>query len=413
MPTRGADSGTRPRRAPRASRRKRRSPRRRCGRRPAATASSRASSRRSTPTTRCAPGGTWPRSTPNGSACPTTPGSTCRSSSTSPCGCCACWSRPGSSRRWSPTTGCATATPKWWSPAAPCCTTSACRSTAPTTRPTRCSSPAAPSTGCSPAAYREPERTIVAAEILHAIIGHRRRGEPYTLEAGVVRVADALDMAQGRTRIPIEAGHEGIHSISAAAIDEVRIEAGEERPVRIEIQLNNSAGHLPGRRPAGDEDPRHPARGQGRSRRRGRGRDRETPAERVPALLARRDVRGRTRRRSLRFSSLPWISDMTTTRTTKKPITPKQKKVTVLSVVGPARPTPLSASAVGAATSIRARNEISAARVRFTAGNLAHPQAPGLASQRGRRLRSRCRPEPAAISAVFPQIRAVSPVKIL
>ncbi|HEV7615027.1 MAG TPA: HD domain-containing protein [Solirubrobacterales bacterium] len=90
--------------------------------------------------------------------------------------------------------------------------------------------------------YKEPERTVVAAEILHAIIGHRRRGEPYTLEAGVVRVADALDMAQGRTRIPIEAGHEGIHSISAAAIDEVNIEAGEERPVRIEIELNNSAG---------------------------------------------------------------------------------------------------------------------------------------------------------------------------
>jgi metal-dependent HD superfamily phosphatase/phosphodiesterase len=90
--------------------------------------------------------------------------------------------------------------------------------------------------------YREPERTVLIAEILHAIIGHRRRGEPYTVEAGVVRVADALDMAQGRTRIPIEAGQEGIHSISAAAIDEVRIEAGEERPVRIEIELNNSAG---------------------------------------------------------------------------------------------------------------------------------------------------------------------------
>jgi uncharacterized protein len=90
--------------------------------------------------------------------------------------------------------------------------------------------------------YKQPERTVVASEILHAIIGHRRRGEPYTLEAGVVRVADALDMAQGRTRIPIESGHEGIHSISAAAIDEVRIERGEERPVRVEIQLNNSAG---------------------------------------------------------------------------------------------------------------------------------------------------------------------------
>ncbi len=90
--------------------------------------------------------------------------------------------------------------------------------------------------------YREPERTIVASEILHAIIGHRRRGEPYTVEAGIVRVADALDMAQGRSRIPLEAGQEGIHSISAAAIDEVRIEAGEERPVRVEIELNNSAG---------------------------------------------------------------------------------------------------------------------------------------------------------------------------
>jgi metal-dependent HD superfamily phosphatase/phosphodiesterase len=90
--------------------------------------------------------------------------------------------------------------------------------------------------------YKDPERTVVAAEILHAIIGHRRRGEPYTLEAGVVRVADALDMAQGRSRLPLEAGHEGIHSISAAAIDEVRIESGEEKPVRIEIQLNNSAG---------------------------------------------------------------------------------------------------------------------------------------------------------------------------
>ncbi len=90
--------------------------------------------------------------------------------------------------------------------------------------------------------YRQPERTVVASEILHAIIGHRRRGEPYTVEAGVVRVADALDMAQGRTRIPLEAGQEGIHSISAAAVDEVRIEAGEERAVRIEIELNNSAG---------------------------------------------------------------------------------------------------------------------------------------------------------------------------
>ena len=90
--------------------------------------------------------------------------------------------------------------------------------------------------------YGEPERTVVVSEALHAIIGHRRRGEPYTLEAGVVRVADALDMAHGRSRVPVEAGRVGIHSLSAAAIDEISIEAGESLPVRVEIKMNNSAG---------------------------------------------------------------------------------------------------------------------------------------------------------------------------
>ena len=51
--------------------------------------------------------------------------------------------------------------------------------------------------------YDEPERTIVASEILHAIIGHRRGGRPLTIEAGVVRVADALDMEQGRSRVSV------------------------------------------------------------------------------------------------------------------------------------------------------------------------------------------------------------------
>jgi metal-dependent HD superfamily phosphatase/phosphodiesterase len=90
--------------------------------------------------------------------------------------------------------------------------------------------------------YEEPERSVVVAEAMHAIIGHRRQGRPYTLEAGVVRVADALDMAQGRSRLPVEGGQFGIHALSAAAIDEVRINAGEQRPISIEIEMNNSAG---------------------------------------------------------------------------------------------------------------------------------------------------------------------------
>jgi metal-dependent HD superfamily phosphatase/phosphodiesterase len=90
--------------------------------------------------------------------------------------------------------------------------------------------------------YEEPERTIVASEALHAIIGHRKGGRPLTLEAGVVRVADALDMEHGRSRVAMETQLPNIHSLSAAAIDEVRIVPGEERTIRVEIEMNNSAG---------------------------------------------------------------------------------------------------------------------------------------------------------------------------
>ncbi|MBB4664476.1 HD domain-containing protein [Conexibacter arvalis] len=91
-------------------------------------------------------------------------------------------------------------------------------------------------------AYEEPERSIVVAEAMHAIIGHRRRGNPFTIEAGIVRVADALDMARGRSRVPFEAGHQNIHSLSAYAIEEVKILAGRDRAVRVEIAMSNSAG---------------------------------------------------------------------------------------------------------------------------------------------------------------------------
>lgn len=86
------------------------------------------------------------------------------------------------------------------------------------------------------------ERTIVASEVLHAIISHRSGGGPYTIEAGIVRVADALDMSEGRSRIPYEGGNVDIYSVSAAAIDNIEISEGEDRPVHINILMNNSAG---------------------------------------------------------------------------------------------------------------------------------------------------------------------------
>ena len=90
--------------------------------------------------------------------------------------------------------------------------------------------------------YDEPERTIVVSEALQAITSHRADGEPLSLEAGMLRVADALDMAKGRSRIPFERGSVSIHSLSAAAIDEVRITDGQSRPVMVEIVMNNSSG---------------------------------------------------------------------------------------------------------------------------------------------------------------------------
>jgi metal-dependent HD superfamily phosphatase/phosphodiesterase len=86
------------------------------------------------------------------------------------------------------------------------------------------------------------EKTIVTSEVLHAIIAHRSGGKPYTIEAGIVRVADAMDMSEGRSRIPYQAGNVDIYSLSAAAIDKLEIIEGDEKPIQINILMNNSAG---------------------------------------------------------------------------------------------------------------------------------------------------------------------------
>src|SRR6476659_214564 len=75
--------------------------------------------------------------------------------------------------------------------------------------------------------YDEPDRTVIVSEVLQAIISHRADGQPLSLEAGILRVADALDMAKGRSRIPFERGQVSIHSLSAAAIEEITITDGE------------------------------------------------------------------------------------------------------------------------------------------------------------------------------------------
>ncbi len=93
-----------------------------------------------------------------------------------------------------------------------------------------------------PGIYPQAEATIITSETLHAIIAHQVEARPLTIEAGVVKVADALDMSKGRSRIPFEAGALNIHAVSAAAIEEVTLKPGQTKPISVEVIMNNSAG---------------------------------------------------------------------------------------------------------------------------------------------------------------------------
>ncbi len=91
--------------------------------------------------------------------------------------------------------------------------------------------------------YEEIEkRTILKYEVAHAIYCHEPPIVPLTIEGGVVKVADALDMEMGRARIPYRIGTVSIHSVSAMAIKKVSILKGEEKPVKIKILMSNPAG---------------------------------------------------------------------------------------------------------------------------------------------------------------------------
>jgi metal-dependent HD superfamily phosphatase/phosphodiesterase len=90
--------------------------------------------------------------------------------------------------------------------------------------------------------YDVPERVRMKGEILHAILCHHAAETPLTTEAGVMRIADALDMERGRSRIPYEKGGRGINTISSQAIESVELLEGDGSPVLVEITMRNAAG---------------------------------------------------------------------------------------------------------------------------------------------------------------------------
>src|SRR5256886_14827410 len=90
--------------------------------------------------------------------------------------------------------------------------------------------------------YGEKERAIITAEALHTIYAHESEIPQFTIEAGVVRVADALDMKEGRARIPFTAGKKDIHAMSAMSIRDVKIRKSKQKPIIVEISMYNESG---------------------------------------------------------------------------------------------------------------------------------------------------------------------------
>jgi len=94
---------------------------------------------------------------------------------------------------------------------------------------------------CTPV-YSEEERAIMCSEVLHAIVAHEVPNKPLTVEAGIVGIADALDMEAGRARIPFQAGKIDIHAVSALSIEKVEVVENGKKPITIKIKMSNSAG---------------------------------------------------------------------------------------------------------------------------------------------------------------------------
>lgn len=93
--------------------------------------------------------------------------------------------------------------------------------------------------------YDTDERIAIKGDALHAMLCHHVEEDPLTPEAGIVRVADALDMEEGRSRLPYRKGERSIDTVSSQAIKSVAVKDGEEEygvPVLVEIHLTNSAG---------------------------------------------------------------------------------------------------------------------------------------------------------------------------
>lgn len=90
------------------------------------------------------------------------------------------------------------------------------------------------------------KQVILRSLAIEGIIGHMGTQAIHSLEAGVIPIADGCDMEKGRARIPMILNTEpmvgDIHKYSASEVSKVSIIKGEERPVRIQVEMTASVG---------------------------------------------------------------------------------------------------------------------------------------------------------------------------
>lgn len=89
-------------------------------------------------------------------------------------------------------------------------------------------------------------RVVIRSMALEGILGHMGTRKIHSIEAGLILIADGCDMTKGRARIPMEMNLKptagDIHKYSANSIEKVKILAGQEKPVKIEVHMSADVG---------------------------------------------------------------------------------------------------------------------------------------------------------------------------
>ena len=94
-----------------------------------------------------------------------------------------------------------------------------------------------------PQIYDSPEIAYeIRGHILHCIYSHGHAIKDLTIEASLVGIADGTDMTKGRGRLAFDTGNINIHTVSALSIEDVKIVKGYEKPIKILVEMSNSAG---------------------------------------------------------------------------------------------------------------------------------------------------------------------------